>query len=1044
MRLLPFILLMIGVLALAPQARAGAAQEAGTPFIHNFSPLEMGAHPQTWSFAQDRRGVLYAGNGAGLLEYDGVSWRLLPTTRGTSVHGLALDGDGRLFIGAEDDIGILEPDAAGTRSFVSLRDRLDLPDFHFSSVRRVLIHGGSVLFVAQEAVLEYRDGRVKTWKTPLPVYRAYEVGGTLYLQRVNGQLVRWDQGRELPVAGTQAFLPTQIMAMVPLGPDPAGPGPILVATRSHGLFLLDGKGARPFPSEVAQRLKSTQLIQAVALADGTLALGTGGAGVFVIDRLGRLQKVLGKATGLRDDVAAAIFQDRDGGIWFGFNNGIAHVEWPSRLTLHGAQTGLASFPWALARHQGVLYGATGEGVFYLDPSSGAGIGRFRPVTGIHGNCLDIVSTGRFLLATNPSGVFQIEGGQARLVWPSNRLPMALFSPREDPDLVLMGLEGGVASLRRRGRDWVFEGELPGLPFDVFYATEPRPREIWFATRNQGLVRARFPAAGGHGAPVVTRFGLQEGLPSETLVEVAGVGGRILAATRSGFYTLDEQRDRFQPDLALARLFPGETRAVEVLRLGRDGRAWCYSHDDTRKTREAGALVPGPAGYHWESEPFRRFSQFDMADILADPDGVVWFSTTYGLVRFDPQVPVSLHSAPEALIRRVVTSREQILYGGGLGRFGQPAPRLPYAAGFLRFEFAAPSFDLEADNLFQVRIDGRDADWSSWTREPFKEYTSLPPGSYCFRVRARNVYGLIGPDQAYPFRILPPWYRTWWADLGGLALAALGLTALFLARTRILEQRNQALEKRIAGATFELVDLNRRLSHLNTQKNHFMGIAAHDLRSPLSGIILSAELLESVATTDEVGDLARMIQSEGVRMSDILGRFLDVTAIEEGSIKAEPEPFSLTDVTQLMARRNAPVAHRKGITIQFESSGASPLVFADLRFTQAILANLLSNALKFSPPNSVVNLTVTAAGPRVLLAVADQGPGLTAEDMDNLYERFTKLSARPTGGEASTGLGLSIVKLMVDAMDCQIRVSSEPGKGATFVVEFPVPGPAFVC
>jgi signal transduction histidine kinase len=102
--------------------------------------------------------------------------------------------------------------------------------------------------------------------------------------------------------------------------------------------------------------------------------------------------------------------------------------------------------------------------------------------------------------------------------------------------------------------------------------------------------------------------------------------------------------------------------------------------------------------------------------------------------------------------------------------------------------------------------------------------------------------------------------------------------------------------------------------------------------------------------------------------------------------------------------------------------------------------LLSNALKFSQPGTRVDVRIRNLGSNAELAVSDQGPGLTADDQANLWERFTKLSARPTGGEQSTGLGLSIAKHLVETMGCTIQVESEPGKGATFRVKFPLARP----
>jgi signal transduction histidine kinase len=174
----------------------------------------------------------------------------------------------------------------------------------------------------------------------------------------------------------------------------------------------------------------------------------------------------------------------------------------------------------------------------------------------------------------------------------------------------------------------------------------------------------------------------------------------------------------------------------------------------------------------------------------------------------------------------------------------------------------------------------------------------------------------------------------------------------------------------------------------------------------------------------------------MEMSALIGRFLDVAAIESGRIKAEPETFPLAPVADHVADRHTARAVAKEIALVRVYPDAPTLVHADKKFTKEILDNLISNALKFSPHGRTVTLRVEPSPEGVVLSVEDQGPGLTEEDRRRLFGRFARLSARPTGGETSTGLGLSIVKHMVEAMGGRIWVDSEPGRGAAFRVALP--------
>jgi two-component system, sensor histidine kinase and response regulator len=216
----------------------------------------------------------------------------------------------------------------------------------------------------------------------------------------------------------------------------------------------------------------------------------------------------------------------------------------------------------------------------------------------------------------------------------------------------------------------------------------------------------------------------------------------------------------------------------------------------------------------------------------------------------------------------------------------------------------------------------------------------------------------------------------------------------------------------------------------------MGIAAHDLRAPLSAIVASAELLEMEPDPDKARQTARFIQNEGMDMSLLIGRFLDSEAMESGTVLPIFESFPLRFLAQEVLGRHSRRAAEKAIALELAGPEGLFLTQADLKFTKEILDNLVSNALKFSNPGKRVTVRLEEKEGRVLISVEDQGPGLSEEDLKRLFGRFVKLSSRPTGGEKSTGLGLFIVKHLVDAMGGRIWVESEPGRGANFRVELP--------
>jgi two-component system sensor histidine kinase/response regulator len=236
---------------------------------------------------------------------------------------------------------------------------------------------------------------------------------------------------------------------------------------------------------------------------------------------------------------------------------------------------------------------------------------------------------------------------------------------------------------------------------------------------------------------------------------------------------------------------------------------------------------------------------------------------------------------------------------------------------------------------------------------------------------------------------------------------------------------------------ELKLARERLREMNDEKNEFMGIAAHDLRSPLNAIKGYAELvLEDPAIGQENLEVLQRIHEAAARMAEMVQNLLDANRIERGEMRLNLAPTELSALVALVTETQRPRGFAKQQTIHLQN-GVSPVnVTVDSNVMVQVVENLVSNAVKYSPPGRNIFVRLTQGPESVRLEVQDEGPGLSAEDQKKLFGKFARLSAKPTGGEHATGLGLSIVKRMVEAMNGKVWCESEAGKGATFVVQLP--------
>jgi len=257
--------------------------------------------------------------------------------------------------------------------------------------------------------------------------------------------------------------------------------------------------------------------------------------------------------------------------------------------------------------------------------------------------------------------------------------------------------------------------------------------------------------------------------------------------------------------------------------------------------------------------------------------------------------------------------------------------------------------------------------------------------------------------------------------------------------KLSQQAEYELDAKVRLRTTELDHLIQRLEKSDKEKNDFLSIAVHDLKSPLTSIIGMSELLikmyHRIPKEEQQSYLSR-INASGKRMMHIVTNLLDMNAMENGDLKLQKQTINLGKLLNDIALHYEEMLKAKDLTaiIHVEEN---VLVSADINAMTRILDNLISNAIKFSPTGKFIWLTVNEHDGLGRFEVRDQGPGVSMNDQQLLFAKFSKLSAVPTAGEHSSGLGLSIVKKLIEAQGGIVNCTSNVGEGASFHIDLPL-------
>ena len=523
----------------------------------------------------------------------------------------------------------------------------------------------------------------------------------------------------------------------------------------------------------------------------------------------------------------------------------------------------------------------------------------------------------------------------------------------------------------------------------------------------------------------------------------------------------------------------------------------YKQIDGLSSNVVFGILPDNDGYLWLSttnglsrfDPQREFFiTFDRRDgILSDefwwgsafsgPDGRLMFGSTFGFTIFDPSQIIERDFIPPIRISSVIVFDQPVFPDS------ENHLELSFRDNLLTIEFAALDYANSSRIEYAYMLEGVDRDWNYSGNRNFATYSFLRGGDYTFYVRATDSNGVwLDETAVLTIRITPPFWQNSWFQFLVIGLIIFFIWFYIRNRSMQMMKLNQKLEREVAERTKDLAEkqselltrnerleiqakqlieqkeeieaqketilqktramerTNKNLVELNEDKNNLIGLVSHDLRGPLATVLGAVQLFKEDPDLPEEQKMKMldMLEEMMEKQLQMVSKILDIDSIETGRIKLQLESVDVVETTKAVIARHTEKAGKKEIDIVLNVKDEDIYIQADKNYLgDQVFGNLLSNALKFSPVQSKVEITVFKEKNSLRWGVSDQGPGVSEKDKKKLFGKYQKLSARPTGGEPSTGLGLSIVKRIVEEMEGRVWCESKLGYGATFWVEFQI-------
>jgi signal transduction histidine kinase/CheY-like chemotaxis protein len=952
-------LLGLATIAAGPAAAQSSTQPAGTPnvgagipVVENYTVKDYNGSGQVWTMAQDKQGVMYFGSSEGMvMQFDGVSWRKV-LLRSSVVRSLAVDDNDRVWVGSNANFGYLSPDATGTLQFVSLIDQVPQADRAFTDVWQTVATPQGVFFRSFERLFRWDGKRMQVWhpRGNTPFQALSFVRGHVYTdqQGIGLQEIVGDEINDLP--GGDAYRNS-----IKLFLHPYDDNRIVISERNGLLSLYDGQKAAPFRTAADDYLKKARLYVSTPLRDGSLCVNTLNGGAVILNHDGSLRRVIDVAEGILSSDALSAFQDREGALWIGSDNGVSRVQMDGTFSIYANV-----FVQDFNVFQGTVYATTVSGNtalarIVLDPQT------HRPTQqAIRGatqgwNMVDFKDpAGRApeqLLVATSEGAMRVSGDQMVPLIPAvHGLQEQMYFiglSHTDPSRLLLGHSDGVQSFHWTNGQWVDEGRLPGVIFEARNMVEDAHGDIWVSGSADKVLRIHMAPSGMREARAES-FGAASGLPAG-IPDAESIDGVIYVTIQHSkhMYRWDEGTHKFVVDDRF--LLPLDTPVFNA-GIQPEGKNRIWSTTVSFDGRRMGLFQRATDGsWKLDEASYRPLNQLGVYVFYTQPDGGIWISGEK-LAHFVPH-SAGVSVTPFATVVRQVTSGKKTIFGG---TDDGSELRLPAGTNALHFSFAALTFSNPKDTTYQFLLEGADRDWSEWSKQTDANYSSLGPGKYVFRVRSRAFDGRTGNEAAFRFVIAPPWYRTTAAYVAYVVLFL--LVALSLWRLVIRHERNKARRK-----TEALESQARALEATVSERTSEIRAQAAEISAQKESIELLSEIGREITASLDLNVILFKLYERVNQITDatIFGvglyrpekQLIDYTLAIESGKRYAPYSRSTADKNQFAVWC---IDHRQPILINDVAAESSKYISS---YSHG--ARVLEDGSEAQPPASMIYLPLIA-------------------------------------------------------------------------------------
>lgn len=994
----------------------------GTPYFHVFSTDDYPSEQQIFDALEWHDGTMIFANAGGLVQHADDEWEIFARFDASFLSELEASRFDSTIIwaGSYSNIGYFKQNELGEFSYHSLTHKISVDYTDFSEVYAIEETQEGVFFFSDLYLFEY--SKIDSTVRYIPELKyGQDEGATpvifsewnndLYAFLVNGNVLK-QQASGWEKVTIQGVTASKVVSVTPVKDG------MVLFDLQRGLLRFDGVRMEVVDAEIQHYLLQSEVNDLASFGNDDLAISTDVNGVFVLDKDFQTKFVFNKQMGLTDDSYNGVFIDSVGDLWLCGQSSIVVVYTSVPVTHYSGEAYGFGDALHITEYNDELYIAAMIGLFRKDKALTSEY--FKQPEATFYSFLEedetfwnFVEAGDQLLVASHVGIFEIKGDQ---IIPVVRNVEARQLRLLTDEILLVVTYNGLDWLKKKDGRWQYMGTIKEVSQHVLELAVVPDKEFWAGGVQGTVFRGRYDS--NTGQYEIKEYSVESGLPETDMLEPTYTGGQVIINSKYGFYRFEETTEIFIP---LESINKQLGNWGEYLRMDNDGTLWT-SYANIEGYSGVIQIVPNDE-LEWKANytPF-EISSDHYGDFLEVDENGIWMGATESVMYLDRRTDFEIRT-PEVLLWSVLSLFDQELLSY---RTDTPAA-INYAQKNVQINVVSSSNRKAEKNQFRFKIGN--TEWSEWRSE--SEFTLNPffPGNKKIWVQTRDFMRVESTPTLIEINIEAPWYLSHFAYLlyGVLFIGGFVGLVRYVSGYRIQQQMNKMKLEEI-----------ERIIELDELKNRLLINISHELRTPLTLVTGPVkQLLDSKKIEDDfLLHKLQMAHRNGRRLHELVEQVLDLSRLDSNIIEFKPTEIPLSGFLSQVVDSFETAIEKKSLRLSLIMPEQEIPFQADADKLEKILVNLISNAVKFTPEKGSIEVKLTNRESDVCIEITDSGRGIQAKDINHVFERFHSTSDQLEGGGQGIGVGLSITKEFVELHDGEIKVESEAGKGARFMVRLP--------